>query len=550
MKKLFFLTAAIVLTTWLGGMNTMYCSGYSNGAKTESAFSNAPFGKVLVNEISTTQMDFKCVDHKWEYLSVQCTTIHGRPAYCFKLIVYKAKECEDFKLSINESMTPGYPAWNYDNQGNLIIKGCFWANNANNPLCVKIDFSNPHCCDIVACTKLPCCYKKEWKGKVRCELIDGQLAYCYSITIYDVKECGKFHFTTNGVEVSPPTIVYDLNGNATVTGCVWAYTYPSVGGEFCFKVDFKDPHCCDFKGCLKLPCCEQKWKGEVICDYIDGQKVYCYKVVVAGAKACDGLKFSVQGTSVTGPIIVYDANGNATITGCVLASSIPPLYDKLCFKVDFKNPKCCDFKGCMILPTDCCKKKDYGFETYECHVVDGQKVICFVFVVKDAKECEQFNYAVNATTVEGPSYSYDANGNLFIKHCVTNVEGTQLCIKIDWISDLCCDIGVCKDLPPCSIISPQNTSRSSEDIKSSSNELMEINPVPADDYIKVKLKSEAIPSVIIIRDMNQKQVFKTIPLTNEATIYTGGMPSGMYLISLYNLEGKRLAVKKVQLVHR
>ncbi len=551
MKKLLFLAAAFVVTTWLGGMNTMYCTGSNTGYNIEKS-TNAPgvLGVDVITNSENLDSDFKCIDHKWKFTYLECTEIDGKPAYCFKLVVYNAKECEKFKYSVNENMAPGYPAWTYDNQGNLIIKGCFWANNANNPLCVKIDFLSPLCCDIVACAKLPCCYKKEWKGKAKCDRIDGKPVYCYSIKLYDVKPCGKFTITTDGTPVAPPTIVYDILGNATINGCVWTSSLPINATQLCFKVDFKDPHCCDIKGCIKLPCCEQKWKGELKCTHINGQQVICYTIVVAGAKDCGGLDFGVEGTSVNGPNIVYNAlNGNATITGCVLASSLPPGASELCFKVDFKSPQCCDFKGCLKLPPDCCKEKSYGFETYECHVVDGKKIICFVFVVKEAKECDKFNYTVNATTVEGPAYSYDANGNLYIKHCVTKVEGHELCIKIDWLSDLCCDINQCYPLPECVGFSPQIKARSQLS-EEEANEMMSIRPVPADEYLHVELGEGGLPGVIIVTDLNQKEVVRVAPLNRDATIYTGGLANGLYVVSLYDLSGKRLSVQKVQILHK
>ncbi len=553
MKRLFFLAAAFVITTWLGGMNTTYCSmEKSTIVKTEKLTPMLP-GIIGVAEAENTDLDLKCIDHRWEYLSVDCATIDGKPAYCFKLIIYKAKECEKFKYSINQSLVPGSVGWTYDNAGNLIIKGCFWAQAANNPLCVKIDFSNPLCCDFVACTKLPCCEKVKWEGAVYCKKYNGQWAYYYKVRLYGVKPCGKFKFITNYPTI-PGTqqTIYNTNGDATVIGWILASSVPPTATKLCFKVDFKDPLCCDFSGCIKLPpCCgDPKWKGEVKCDYIDGQKVYCYYIKIADAKECDGVKVAVDGTLATPQTITYDANGNAIVQGCVLASSLPSL--KLCFKVDYKNPACCDFDACMKLPPCPCIEKSYGFDQLSCHVVDGKKVFCFVFVVKEAKECLKFDYTVNGTTVEGPSMSYGPSGELYIKHCVTDVLGDKLCLKIDWLSDMCCDIKTCVALPPCIGLQGQLPGLEQRNLAESEVEgtKIKVYPVPADDYLRVVLPERNTPSVITLTDMNKKQVLKMAPITNEATVYTGAMPTGIYLIQLYDVNGTLLDSKQVQILHK
>ena len=382
---------------------------------------------------------------------IRCMQTPNGQYYCARIVVNDGLLCDSFFLHTNTGSST-YDTAHVD--GDLVIEHCFHASSSLDSFCYAIDFVSEECCDVERrCVPLPpCCEDVTWKGFAECDTVHdatGNMveAYCFEVVLVDAVDCDINNFgISNGDLISYDTI-HD-GGHIRIRGCVEASSVDD--DELCFFVDFASQSCCDFRGCVPIrkTCCrEMQVEEEIRCMQTPNGQYYCARIVVNDGLLCDSFFLHTNTGSST-----YDTahvDGDLVIEHCFHASSS---LDSFCYAIDFVSEECCDVeRRCVPLPP-CCEELPW-MGGAECDSIkypidpstDGLKPIySFGISFPAHRACDSFHFEIlNGDLIQWMRSI--VNGKIVIEGAVEgySVADTQLCFRIDFVSDACCDIEGC-----------------------------------------------------------------------------------------------------------
>ena len=197
-----------------------------------------------------------CDEKKWVFTDIECFTSHGEQGYSYVLVIDDAADCGGFSLTTNGD-EPSFYGWNYVD-GDLVINGSVFGLSSPGSLCVDIDFENEDCCDITACTKLPCCCQVAPVVNVldiQCVQDEaGNISYDFTIEVGNPNGWAEDYDLT--VSCGDVTSTWIPEGNKIIVSGSITNLTAEPGDECCFDFDFANCNLCDVRKCVELPPCE------------------------------------------------------------------------------------------------------------------------------------------------------------------------------------------------------------------------------------------------------------------------------------------------------
>lgn len=231
-----------------------------------------------------------CDENEWTFTNIECFTSHGQTGYSYTLVIDNAEVCGNFTLTTNGN-EPSLYGWQYVD-GDLVINGSVFGLSSPGSLCVDIDFENEDCCDVTACTKLPCCCQVAPVVNVldiQCvQDPAGNISYDFTIDVGNPNGWAEDYDLT--VSCGDVTSFWVPEGNSIIVSGTISNVTANPGDECCFDFDFANCNLCDVTECVDLPPCE----------CVEDVTVVYPECVEPGVPFCVTYNFNYYGPPVSG----------------------------------------------------------------------------------------------------------------------------------------------------------------------------------------------------------------------------------------------------------